>query len=82
MRGTTELFEMIVANSSDLPQGGMEMKIIELTDTEATILVETLESSLSDLRTEIVGTDNRELHAHLKHRESMLGEILNRLKTQ
>ena len=68
-----------MTNNDDLPKGGSDMKVLELTEPEATILAETLESSLSDLRTEIVGTDNRELHANLKQREAMIGEILSRL---
>ena len=65
----------------DLQKGGVEMKAIELTDTEATILAETLESAISELKTEISHTDRRELHAELKQREAVVNEILKRLKT-
>jgi len=56
------------------------MSSIELNTKEASALVAALESYLPDLATERVGTDNREWHAELKERESILGEILNRLK--
>ena len=56
------------------------MSSIELNEKEVAALVAALESYLPDLTTERVGTDNREWHAELKERESILGEILNRLK--
>lgn len=56
------------------------MSAIELNAKEAETLVTALESYLPDLATERVGTDNREWHAELKERETVLGEILNRLK--
>jgi len=52
---------------------------IELTEKDAQTLAEILQSSLSDLKTERVGTDNREWHAELKERESFITDILNRL---
>ena len=55
------------------------MKTIELTDSENTILAETLESAISDLKTEISHTDRRELHAELKQREAVIDGILKRL---
>jgi hypothetical protein len=56
------------------------MSAIELNAKEAAALVAALEAYLPDLATERVGTDNREWHAELKEQESILGEILNRLK--
>ncbi len=56
------------------------MSAIELNVKEAAALVAALEAYLPDLATERVGTDNREWHAELKEQESILGEILNRLK--
>jgi len=56
------------------------MLTIELNKTEMAALVSALESYLPDLATERVGTDNREWHAELKERETVLGEILKRLK--
>lgn len=56
------------------------MSAIELSTKEAEILVAALESYLPDLATERVGTDNREWHAELKKRETILVEILKRLK--
>ncbi len=55
------------------------MSVIELSTKETTTLVTALESYLSELVTERVGTDNRELHAELKDQEAILGEILKRL---
>ena len=40
------------------------MTRIELTEKEAAILIEILESFLSDLKTERVRTEKRELHAN------------------
>jgi hypothetical protein len=56
------------------------MVSIELSKKEATTLKRALESYLSDLATERVGTDKREWHAELKEKEAVLGEILKRLK--
>ena len=56
------------------------MAAIELNAKEAAALAGALESYLSELATERVGTDNREWHAELKEQEAILGEILKRLK--
>ncbi|HXC93737.1 MAG TPA: hypothetical protein VN652_06970 [Geobacteraceae bacterium] len=56
------------------------MSAIELSVKEAATLVTALESYLPELATERVGTDNRAWHAELKEQETILGEILNRLK--
>ena len=56
------------------------MSVIELSSKEAATLVTALESYLPELATERVGTDNREWHAELKEQETILSEILNRLK--
>ena len=55
---------------------------IELTEAEATVLAEILESYLSDLRGEIVRTEKREWRSEMKDRESMVKEILQRLRPQ
>jgi len=55
------------------------MKRLDLTEQEAMILVEVLESSLSDLVTETAATENRELRAALKARKSFVRDILARL---
>lgn len=55
------------------------MKAIELTETEATILAETLKSAISELKTEIHHTDSRELHTELKQREAVIDGLLKRL---
>ena len=56
------------------------MSAIELNTKEAETLVAALVSYLPDLATERVGTDNREWHADLKEQETILVEILKRLK--
>lgn len=55
------------------------MKNLALTEQEALTLVEVLESALSELVTETVSTDNRELRATLKAREAFIREVLKRL---
>lgn len=55
------------------------MAQIELTEHEAKTLSEALDSYLSDLRTEIVATENREWRAEMKERELLIKDILNRL---
>jgi len=57
------------------------MAAIELGEKEVTSLISALESYLPDLATERVGTDNKEWHAELKEQETILGDILKRLKT-
>jgi hypothetical protein len=61
-------------------KGGMEMTRIELTEKEAAMLSEILESFLSDLKTERVHTDNRELHAEFIEREIFVGDLIKRLQ--
>jgi len=56
------------------------MSAIELSKNEVTTLIKALESYLPDLKTERVGTDNREWHAELKQEEDILGDILIRLR--
>lgn len=56
------------------------MVSFEMSKKEAKTLKSALESYLSDLATERVGTDKREWHAELKEQEVILGEILKRFK--
>jgi hypothetical protein len=56
------------------------MKHIELTEKEAGLLAEILESSISDLKTERGHTDNRELRLELKEREAVVIDLLQRIK--
>lgn len=56
------------------------MSAIELSKNEVTTLIKALESYLPDLKTERVGTDNREWHAELKQEEDVLADILIRLR--
>jgi hypothetical protein len=56
------------------------MTRIELTEKEAAILIEILKSFLSDLKTERVGTDNREWHAEFVEREIFVADLIRRLE--
>ena len=55
------------------------MTKVELTEKETAILIEILESSLSDLKTERVGTDDKELHAKFIEREKFIDDLIKRL---
>jgi hypothetical protein len=57
------------------------MTHFELTQEEAGVLREVLESYLSDLRMEIGGTENMNFREMLKKKEVFLMEILRRLQT-
>lgn len=52
---------------------------IELTDQEAVILSQILESYVSDLRAEIVATEKKEWRAEMKDREGFCRNLINRL---
>lgn len=58
------------------------MTKLELTENEAVALIEILKSYLSDLKTERVGTDNREWHAEMVERESFVEDLMKRLGSQ
>lgn len=58
------------------------MTRIELTEKESAILIEMLKSFLSDLKTERVGTDNREWHADFIEREIFVSDLIKRLETK
>jgi hypothetical protein len=58
------------------------MAHLELTEQETLMLVDVLESTLSDLVAETVATENRELKAALKERKNFIREILARLAPQ
>lgn len=55
---------------------------IELTEKEGAILTDMLKSLLFDLRTERVGTDNREWHAEFVEREALVDDLLRRLENK
>ena len=52
---------------------------IELTEKESRTLAEILESSLAELKTERVATEQREWRAEMKEREAFITELLQRL---
>lgn len=56
------------------------MTKIELTEKEVGFLIDILESVLSDLKTERVGTDNRAYHAEFVEREKIVSDLIGRLK--
>ncbi len=58
------------------------MKTLNLTPEQAEILKETLSSYLSDLRMEIVDTDNSEFREKLKKKKKVLNETLAMLKEE
>jgi hypothetical protein len=55
------------------------MTNLELTEKEAALLIDVLESSLSDLKTERLRTDNRKLHAGFVERENSIADLIKRL---
>jgi hypothetical protein len=56
------------------------MLILDLTDEERTILVETLESFLSELRMEIADTDQMDFREGLKRRKAALMKTVEQLR--
>lgn len=55
------------------------MSTLELTAEELELLREVLEADLSELRMEIVDTDNSQFKDGLKHRKRVLMDILEKL---
>jgi len=55
------------------------MPTIELTPEELELLREILESDLSELRMEIVDTDNSDFKDGLKHRKRIMMDIMEKL---
>ncbi|KAB0672150.1 hypothetical protein F6V30_06170 [Oryzomonas sagensis] len=55
------------------------MSVLELTEKERIVLVDALESYLSDLKTERSKTDNREWRADLREQEAILNGLLGHL---
>jgi len=49
---------------------------LDLTAEEITILLDMLDTCISDLRTEIADTDNRDYKLMLKNREAILKKML------
>ncbi|MFK5947783.1 MAG: hypothetical protein QM500_03300 [Methylococcales bacterium] len=58
------------------------MKTLNFTPEQTEILKETLSSYLSDLRMEIVDTDNSEFREKLKKKKKVLNETLAMLKEE
>lgn len=56
------------------------MKSIELTEKEAMTLAEILESYISDVKTERVATESRELRTELREHEAIAADLLKRLE--
>jgi hypothetical protein len=53
---------------------------LDLTKGEKEILIEVLESSLSDLRMEIADTDNMDFREALKNQKKVLAKVLESLQ--
>lgn len=53
---------------------------LDLNDAEATILSETLEAVLSDLRMEIADTDSMDYRTMLKGRKEVLNKVLEQVR--
>jgi hypothetical protein len=53
---------------------------VALTEAEATMLQEVIESYLSDLRMEIADTDSQDVREQLKKQEEFLKKLLGQLK--
>jgi hypothetical protein len=56
------------------------MTRLELTNQEATLLAQALETYLSDLRMEIADTDRHEFREELKRQEEALRSLMERLR--
>ena len=54
---------------------------LELTDEETTVLSEVLVSVLGELRVEVRRTQTRTYHDDLKHRETVLEGVLEKLRS-
>lgn len=57
------------------------MTQLQLNEKETALLIEILQSSLSDLRTERVRTDKRELHAEFVTRENFVASLISQLQS-
>lgn len=56
------------------------MAQLDLNEREKALLMEVLESSLGDLRTERIRTEKRDLHANVVERETFVADLLARLQ--
>jgi hypothetical protein len=52
---------------------------LELTAEEATVLEEVLRRDLGELRMEIADTDNKDFRDGLKHKETLIKSLIERL---
>lgn len=57
------------------------MAQLTLTPEEQSIIVEALESFLSDLRMEIADTEKKEMRDVLKNQEKVIGKVLQSLRS-
>lgn len=58
------------------------MRHLELSEQEAALLSDILQSYLGDLRGEIVATENKQWREDMKDRESMAKNLLQRLSAR
>jgi hypothetical protein len=57
------------------------MAQLSLTSEEQSIVLEALESFLSDLRMEIADTEKKEMRDVLKNQEKVIGKVLDALRS-
>ncbi|MFP4014363.1 MAG: hypothetical protein ACLFVQ_09785 [Chitinispirillaceae bacterium] len=55
---------------------------VEMTDTQARLLIETLEGSISEIRMEIADTDSPFYKDKLRERKEEFAAILNQIKSK
>lgn len=57
------------------------MPTIQLTEAEANLLKEILETNLSDLRMEVAATDLKSFRDKLKEKETVIKQLIERLES-
>lgn len=57
------------------------MTALNLSEKETTLLIEVLQSSLIDLRTERLRTEKRDMHAAVAEREHVVEDVIRRLQS-
>lgn len=58
------------------------MSTIELTEEEQELLIEILDSTVSDIKYEIADTDNSQFKEKLRSRKAALSRLLGKIRTE
>lgn len=58
------------------------MSTIELTEEEQALLIEILDSTVSDIKYEIADTDNSQFKEKLRSRKTALSRLLSKIRTE